>query len=145
MVEHYGRKGELFPLPCVQLSPTESLEHQQEITATYVKVQTHLKTALAKPTPSADPNIPPPTHTLLDLLIILIPYLPLDSASGLFAEMSTGSLIENSDAAIQKKTYRILTRLIETGKATALNGEGADEFVKRLVAVGENMVRELRG
>jgi ribosomal RNA-processing protein 12 len=53
--------------------------------------------------------------------------------------MSTGNLIENSDAAIQKKTYRILTRLIETGKATALNGEGADDFVKRLVAVGENI------
>ncbi len=72
-------------------------------------------------------------------MIIMISYLPEAQVAKLFSEMSSGSLIESPDAAVQKKVYRILARLIETGKAVALNGEGADVFVKRLVAVGESI------
>jgi ribosomal RNA-processing protein 12 len=79
------------------------------------------------------------SHTMLDLLIILIPHLPASPAKALFNAASTGNLIENSDAAIQKKSYRILTRLIELDKASALQGEGFDQFVQKLVDVSASI------
>jgi hypothetical protein len=79
------------------------------------------------------------SHTMLDLLIILIPHLPSAPATALFNAASTGNLIENSDAAIQKKSYRILTRLIELNKASVLQGEGFDQFVQKLVDVSASI------
>jgi hypothetical protein len=110
----------------------------QEIAATYEKVTSHLASALAQ-NAAAKGNLPPVSHTMLDLLIILIPHLPAAPAKALFNAASTGNLIENSDAAIQKKSYRILTRLIESNKANALQGEGFDEFVQKLVDVSASI------
>lgn len=76
---------------------------------------------------------------MLDLLIILLPHLGPAPAKALFNAASTGNLIENSDAAIQKKSYRILTRLIELNKANALEGQGFDTFVQKLVDVSASI------
>lgn len=110
----------------------------QEIAATYEKVTSHLASALSQPSSSTG-GLPPVSHTMLDLLIILIPHLPASPAKALFNAASTGNLIENSDAAIQKKSYRILTRLIELDKASALQGEGFDQFVQKLVDVSASI------
>ena len=99
-----------------------------------------LATALTSPSKQQDSSLPPVSHTMLDLLIILIPHLPSTTAVSLFNAASTGNLIENNDAAIQKKCYRILTKLIESGKvASALQGESVDEFVNKLADLSANI------
>jgi ribosomal RNA-processing protein 12 len=99
-----------------------------------------LATALTSPSKQQDASLPPVSHTMLDLLIILIPHLPPSTAVSLFNAASTGNLIENHDAAIQKKCYRILTKLIESEKvASALQGESVDEFVNKLADLSANV------
>lgn len=137
MVEYNGGEGELS---CRWPRKLRLIDRdcEQDVAATYEKVTGHLATALSKPVASEN-NLPPVAHTMLDLLIILLPYLPSTAAQALFGAAATGNLIENSDPAIQKKSYRILTRLIELKKATGLQGEAVDAFVQKLVDASGNI------
>lgn len=116
----------------------------EDIAATYTKVVTHLGQALLVPfvkgaggNANAAPGAATPTsHTMLDLLIILVPFLPATSAKALFGHAAGEKLIGSEDPAVQKKSYRVLARLIETGKVLC-DGEGIEEFVTRLADGGE--------
>lgn len=138
MVEYHVGKGGLFA--CEFSFVMEANEPVQDVTDTYNKVTGMLATALTSPSKQQDASLPPVSHTMLDLLIILIPHLPATTAVSLFNAASTGNLIENNDAAIQKKCYRILTKLIESGKAApALQGEAVDQFVNKLADLSANV------
>lgn len=125
----------------------------EDVTATYEKVVGHLGEALqapvVKPTPGA-PAASPTSHTMLDLLVIIVPFLPAPAARALFAHASAAEakLIGSNDPAVQKKSYRILARLLETGKVT-LAGAELEAFVARLrdgtevVSAGARRVRSL--
>ena len=110
----------------------------QDIQNTYVKVKTTLEQAL--PTLSAkqkrnqqkeSPNTPPPVpYTMLDLLSALIPHLDKSaqgSAADLFALICQDNVLRSHDSTVQKKSYRILSRLLEgdAGKQILLVTDGA--------------------
>jgi len=53
-----------------------------------------------------------------DLLILLLPYLTPADAGILFELCLTAEVLGNNDSGVQKRGYKILTRLIEMGKVT---------------------------
>jgi ribosomal RNA-processing protein 12 len=113
-----------------------AVSSEADVTATYEKVVGHLGEALQVPTPKPAPGaaaVSPTSHTMLDLLVIIVPFLPAPSARALFAHASAAEakLIGSNDPAVQKKSYRILARLLETGKVT-LAGAELESFVARL-------------
>lgn len=108
-----------------------SVMDESDITNTYTKVASHLGGALKE----ANKDV---SHAMLDLLIILVPHLPSTTAQALFTAASTGDLLENSDPAVQKKSYRILTRLLELGKAS-VEGEAVDAFVSKIAEAGKQI------
>ncbi|KAG8861736.1 hypothetical protein FRB96_002694 [Tulasnella sp. 330] len=83
-----------------------------DVLVTYEKVTALLNDNLKRPpTPHALTSV----HTMLDLLLILIPFL-----DGLTAQKSLDAgldLLEHTDPATQKRTYRNLASLAETGRA----------------------------
>ncbi len=77
---------------------------------------------------------------MLDLLIIFVPYLPTTQSETLFSATATVTMLEHSDATLQKKSYRVLARLIEAGKVGDLvKGENLEELVKKLDEVGRGL------
>lgn len=54
----------------------------------------------------------------LDLLILLLPYLPAGESSALFESCLSKELLESKDNAVQKRAYKILAKLVRAGKAS---------------------------
>lgn len=54
----------------------------------------------------------------LDLLALLLPYLPSSEASALFESCLSKELLESKDNAVQKRAYKILAKLMEAGKVS---------------------------
>ena len=52
----------------------------------------------------------------LDILVLLLPYLSTQDASGLFDAIFSEEVLVNPDNAVQKRAYKILARLVEGGK-----------------------------
>lgn len=74
---------------------------------------------------------------MLDLLIIFVPNLPAAQSAALFTATATPTMLEHHDATVQKKSYRLLKRLIEAGHVSQLvNGEALEQFVVKLNEVG---------
>jgi ribosomal RNA-processing protein 12 len=74
---------------------------------------------------------------MLDLLIIFVPNLPATQSAALFTATATPTMLEHHDATVQKKSYRLLKRLIEAGHVSQLvNGEALEQFVVKLNEVG---------
>lgn len=107
----------------------------------YTKVTTMLNESLNKPSAPAS-NTPPVSHTMLDLLLLLLPYLPAAPANQLFDQALTAQWIENSDAGAQKRSYRLLARLLESTLLPA-SGNGktelVDKVVKRIIETSEKV------
>lgn len=124
----------------------------QEVKNTYGKITTMLGDALSKPAPTnAATNTPPVSHTMLDLLLLLLPYLPSVPARQLFDQALTAQWMENSDPGVQKRSYRLLARCLDSGvlvKGGANKTELIDQVVKRIgetaekVAQGAQKVRQ---
>ncbi|CAK9785021.1 putative ribosomal protein [Cutaneotrichosporon oleaginosum] len=118
----------------------------KDVIETYNTVTKHLSDNLGSskiPGPGASPI----SHTMLDLLIIFVPSLPPAQSVSLFAATATQDLLMHSDATVQKKAYRLLTRLIEAGRlGTAINGDNLETFVQKLnevaTAVGPGAQRD---
>jgi ribosomal RNA-processing protein 12 len=79
----------------------------------YGKITNMLSDALSKPVPNPTPNLPPVPHTMLDLLLLLLPFLPPVPASQIFDQALT-QWMEASDAGVQKRSYRLLARCVES-------------------------------
>jgi ribosomal RNA-processing protein 12 len=74
---------------------------------------------------------------MLDLLIIFVPNLPAAQSAALFTATATPTMLEHHDATVQKKSYRLLKRLIEAGHISQLvNGKALEQFVVKLNEVG---------
>ncbi|EST09064.1 hypothetical protein PSEUBRA_001400 [Kalmanozyma brasiliensis GHG001] len=95
----------------------------QDVLNTYNKVKTTLEQALPtlstkqKRNQKESPNTPPPVpYTMLDLLSALIPHLDKSaqgSAADLFTLICQDNVLRSHDSTVQKKSYRILSRLLE--------------------------------
>lgn len=68
------------------------------------------------------------TATAQDILILLLPHISPADAQGLFELCLTVDVLGGKDNAIQKRGYKILSRLLEGGKVAV----GAEETLKQL-------------
>lgn len=106
-----------------------------------------LNDALSKPNhanANAATNTPPVSHTMLDLLLLLLPYLPSVPATQLFDQALTAQWIQNPDAGVQKRSYRLLTRCLDSGvlvKNGSDQGELVDKIVKRIGETSEKVAQ----
>lgn len=113
-----------------------SIIPEKELMETFERVATNLESVL--PTEGSQTQadkqkqekkqgqMPPMSHTLMDLIITISPYLPRDSYRSLF-RMAEIMINKDNDPQLQKKAYKLIPRLAEseTGKAalTDRNGE----------------------
>ena len=109
----------------------------QDVVATYKKITTLLQQALAQAPPKTkgfkeDPAEQPAAHSMLDLLATLATSLDVPTARALLKLACSEQLLQNSDSAVQKKSYRILVRMSETevGKKAIL--PKLEELLKQL-------------
>jgi ribosomal RNA-processing protein 12 len=72
---------------------------------------------------------------MLDLLIVFVPYLPAPQSTSLFNAIASPAMLEHPDATVQKKSYRLLKRLLEGGKLK-VEGKQLEAFVEKLNGVG---------
>lgn len=93
----------------LQITPVE------EINNTFKKVVNLLGEALANPDPTPvinDPSVPPPmSHTMMDLAIIMIPFLDAPSAELLFNGVTSALLGKEDEPLLQKKAYKVINHL----------------------------------
>ena len=90
--------------------------------ATYNDVTTLLSTNLTSTSPAV-PGGSPVSHTMLDLLIVFVPFLPPAQARALFNATAGPTMLDHGDATVQKKSYRLLKRLIERQVAGGIEAQ----------------------
>ncbi|KDN43086.1 NUC173-domain-containing protein [Tilletiaria anomala UBC 951] len=101
---------------------------KQQVTKTYGKLLGMLQSAIPQVTPKSEREAameesgnraPPPAYTMMDLLVLLVPFLAKADVAQLFDTALGASLLGNKDPGIQKKAYRLLTRLVESKLASS--------------------------
>ncbi|KAL8778134.1 MAG: hypothetical protein Q9213_007550 [Squamulea squamosa] len=114
-----------------------SITQENELLETFARVTEMLENALnetnTQPPPAEQksqehpPNqMPPTTHTLMDLLITLSIYLPLPTFTQLF-RLTSHILPLSTDPQLQKKAYKLIPRLAtSTNGALALRNRNQD-------------------
>jgi ribosomal RNA-processing protein 12 len=133
-----------------------------DVASTYAKIVGMLRSSLPTLVPAHDREtgpkvVPPVPHTMLDLLIVLLPFLdaskPDSEASQLFDLATEDELMRAKDAGLQKKTYRILARLIDGPRgvavlrlpSTAEGGEGAGRVGELLAKLRDSTANVVAG
>ena len=53
-----------------------------------------------------------------DILVLVLPYLSNQDASGLFDTILSKEVLANQDNGVQKRGYKILAKLVETGNVS---------------------------
>nr|POE96480.1 ribosomal rna-processing protein 12 [Quercus suber] len=106
-----------------------SITPEYEITDTFQRVATMLETSLVEDAEEASKEkpirqqlsseqaknkMPPMSHTLMDLVITISVYLPRQSFAGLF-NMAANIVNQQRDPQLQKKAYKLIPRLSESG------------------------------
>ncbi|KAI8061708.1 NUC173 domain-containing protein [Gongronella butleri] len=108
----------------------------QDINDTFKKVLGLLSNALesGEPQQLQDTNTPPPmAQTMLDLAIIMIPFLDAESAQLLYNGTMT-SLLDKEDAPLlQKKGYKILNHLMDVPNGQQVIAAHLDDLQTRLL------------
>ena len=86
----------------------------------YQKLAGLLKQNLAKVAAGQAPTSTPEQSSLtamsLDLILLTLPYLSSTDANSLFTLCLSTEILESRDNAVQKRGYKILGKLIESGK-----------------------------
>ncbi|KAH9935629.1 NUC173-domain-containing protein [Fomitopsis serialis] len=109
---------------------------EQEIARAYIKLVDLFKQNLAKTSRAAGPkdaeNI---TAVTQDLLILVLPYLSSVDATALFDLCLKSEVLESRDNGVQKRGYKILTKLADGGKASV----DAEAVLQRLDGVVDGL------
>ena len=79
------------------------------------------------PIPSGPENAGSVTAMTQDIIILLLPYLSSVEADALFQMCLSPEVLANKDNGVQKRGYKILAKLIESGK---VNANPEEVFVK---------------
>ncbi|KAI8147991.1 NUC173 domain-containing protein [Fennellomyces sp. T-0311] len=102
-----------------------SVASTEDVNSTFKKVLGLLSQALESGTPAIhDPSMPPPmSHTMLDLAVVMVPFLDMESLELLYNGTVTTLLVKEDEPPLQKKGYKILKHLIDSpnGRQVALN------------------------
>ncbi|KAK0563036.1 pre-rRNA processing protein [Tilletia horrida] len=120
---------------------------QEQVDKMYTRIVKMLKKGLPaleknSSAAAASAAAAPVPHTMLDLLGALIPFLKAADAKDLFGMLHHDGedktvLLKNADAGVQKRTYKLLTRLVELRPNDVLprgSAGGAAELIKTLNA-----------
>ncbi|PFH53781.1 hypothetical protein AMATHDRAFT_136895 [Amanita thiersii Skay4041] len=102
------------------ISVWASITGQEEITKAYKKVFSLFRTNLeSTQNVQASKGNADSGNTIAmtqDIILLLLPYLSPEEAFGLFGFCLSGEVLSAKDNAIQKRGYRTLTKLVESGK-----------------------------
>ncbi|KAK9487141.1 NUC173 domain-containing protein [Lipomyces starkeyi] len=125
-----------------------SVTPAEDIVTTFQKVVGLLNPALEaaaakKSTSSGKFTIPPVSHTMLDLIVAMVPYLPRSLYSDL--NMIFVSTIENADAQVQKRGYRIVSKLAQSEVGREYLIESMDTLENAMVSSAEKITPPARG
>ncbi|KAJ1965545.1 pre-rRNA processing protein [Dipsacomyces acuminosporus] len=128
----------------------------QEVNATFVKVCAMLDEALKTHTPPTaakltesylEANPPPTAHTMLDLAIMMTPYLDAERSSMLI-HASFLLIKQSDDTILQKKGYKAIYRLAEQAEGTparqAIESTMNDKLIPMLVESAESVALSSR-
>ncbi|KZV94990.1 hypothetical protein EXIGLDRAFT_611092 [Exidia glandulosa HHB12029] len=98
-----------------------ALAGEQEITKAYKRVHDLLKKNLAANKTKPAPGKPSDGVAILqateDLLLLLLPHLSPADSNNLFEMCIAPEMLGHWDGGVQKRCYRLLARLVETGRA----------------------------
>ncbi|KAF2829926.1 NUC173-domain-containing protein [Ophiobolus disseminans] len=112
-----------------------SIIPEKELMETFERVATNLEAALPTEGPQTQADkqkqekkqgqMPPMSHTLMDLIITIALYLPRDSYRSLF-RMAEIMINKENDPQLQKKAYKLIPRLAESeiGRAALKDRNG---------------------
>ncbi|KAG1462814.1 hypothetical protein G6F55_002744 [Rhizopus delemar] len=84
----------------------------EDVNSTFKKVLGMLSQALESKEPAADPSMAPMSHTMLDLAIIMIPFLDAESCELLYNGTVQSLLNKEDESTLQKKGYKVLNHLM---------------------------------
>ncbi|TFK44425.1 armadillo-type protein [Crucibulum laeve] len=99
------------------ISSWASIAGEAEINKAYIKVVQLFKTNLmSNASAPAGANEGSMTATSQDILLLLLPYLSSTDATSLFQICLTPEVLSGKDNGVQKRGYKILTKLLESGK-----------------------------
>ncbi|WFD41651.1 pre-rRNA processing protein [Malassezia psittaci] len=99
------------------------------VAQTYSKVAQMLDQSLTSFTPNAhhagpesnSPRyVPPLPHTMLDLMVALVPFVRGANAASMYELCKSDALLSIEDGGIQKKVYRIMARLLNGSERPSL-------------------------
>ena len=125
-----------------------SLTPAGELVGTFVKVTEMLEGSLAesvaptqaererKKKTSPGDSMPPTAHTLMDLVITISPYLPAESYPQLLA-IFTVVINKKDDPQLQKKAYKVISRMVESQSGRKVLVDRVDELQKVLLEGAE--------
>ncbi|KAI8970843.1 NUC173 domain-containing protein [Pilobolus umbonatus] len=109
----------------------------EDINATFKKVLDMLSQALASKEPAVsanDTSLPPPmSHTMLDLSVIMIPFLDSESCELLFSGTIQSLLHKETEPVLQKKGYKILKHLLSIPNGRQIITNHINEFQEQLL------------
>ena len=77
------------------------------------------------------------TLTTQDLLLLLLPWLPSGECEELWRLCVSTAVIGNADAGVQKRGYRILSKLVQGGKLVGVLD--AETTLQRLIERADNV------
>ncbi|KZS98276.1 NUC173-domain-containing protein [Sistotremastrum niveocremeum HHB9708] len=77
-------------------------------------------------------------QTTQDILLLLLPHLPAKEAASLFDLCLTPEILASKDAGVQKRGYRIVAKLMDSGKVT-LDGTRVENSFKLLIEATEKV------
>ncbi|KAG6920273.1 hypothetical protein DXG01_005042 [Tephrocybe rancida] len=104
------------------ISVWASVAGEQEMTKAYIKVvelfKNNMTLAAKAPSQHSGQESGSVTATTQDILILLLPYLSSTDATALFNLCLSAQVLGGKDNGVQKRGYKILTKLVESGKAT---------------------------
>lgn len=107
-----------------------------DINTTFKKVLAMLSQALEsnEVATNDDPSLPPPmSHTMLDLAIIMIPFLDLESCELLYNGTIQSLLSKENDPTLQKKGYKVLNHLMSAPNGIQIISQHIEELQTQLL------------
>ncbi len=93
--------------------------------------------------PQKNDSLPLTSHTLMEIITSMVEFLPFDSARQLY-DLTLTLITSSTDAQVQKRAYRILTRLINSKNAKILTEENSVGFKDAVIGCSDSILAPAR-
>lgn len=108
----------------------------QATSQAFRKVVNLFKTNVAKQQPTKGPDGGSVIAMTQDIILLLLPYLSAGDCTSLFQLCLTPEVVCNPDNGVQKRGYKTLAKLVESGKLTHLD---VNAVVKKLDQLSDGL------